>query len=100
MSQLQSALAEEMEAESAAPSTKAAHSRRDALLGLQSISGLMAMAASEAQTSTANPTRTPEMQLIRRTTYGATPADLALVTQLGFTQYLEKQLTMTDAENA
>lgn len=99
MSQELSALAQEP-VSTPQPASEPARSRRDALLGLTSVSGLMAMANAEAQTSSSSPTRTPETQLIRRTTYGATPADLALVTQLGFNQYLEKQLTMTDAEDS
>lgn len=73
-------------------------SRRDAIRGLASLSGLTAL-ASQATAAPA-PTRTPEMHLIRRVTYGATQADLALVTQLGFNQYLEQQLTMTDSQDS
>lgn len=82
-----------------APSSPVSHSRRDALLGLTSLAGITALAA-ESEAAPAITTRTPETQLIRRVTYGATAQDLALVTQLGFNQYLQQQLTMTDAQDS
>lgn len=72
--------------------------RRAVLGAMTSATALLGLVEeSEAQTT---PFRSAELKLLDRITYGATQADLTLITQMGYGPYLEKQLTMTVSEDS
>lgn len=76
-------------------------SRRDLFLGIGSLAGLGALAAeSDAQSPPPSTQRVPETMLLRRATYGVTEESLAEMTDLGFTPWLTRQMTMTNNEDS
>ncbi len=74
-------------------------SRRDLMLGLTSLGGLMSLLSAADAQSPPTTGRTAETMLLRRISYGVTEADLAEMRTLGFDAYLDRQLNMTAVDD-
>lgn len=79
--------------------TRDSLSRRGLLAAATSASTLLAMASKAQAQSPPVQAISPEMRLLLRCTYAPKQSDLQAVQQLGFNAWLERQLSMTDADN-